>query len=57
MHLAVDNRYAGYILIADELKEDAVQAIRDLKKLGVERIVMLTGDNQAVPIVLRKSSV
>jgi len=48
VHLAVDNRYAGYILIADELKEDAAQAIRDLKKLGVERIVMLTGDNQAV---------
>ena len=48
VHLAVDNRYAGHILIADELKEDAVQAIRDLKKLGVERIVMLTGDNQAV---------
>jgi Cd2+/Zn2+-exporting ATPase len=48
VHLAVDNRYAGYILIADELKEDAVQAISDLKKLGVERIVMLTGDNQAV---------
>jgi Cd2+/Zn2+-exporting ATPase len=48
VHLAVDNRYAGYILIADELKEDAVQTIRDLKKLGVERIVMLTGDNQAV---------
>ncbi|MEG3839164.1 heavy metal translocating P-type ATPase [Microcoleus sp. herbarium14] len=48
VHLAVDNRYAGYILIADELKEDAVQAIGDLKKLGVERIVMLTGDNQAV---------
>ena len=48
VHLAVDNRYAGYILIADELKEDSVQAIRDLKKLGVEQIVMLTGDNQAV---------
>lgn len=40
--------YARYILIADELKEDAVQAIWDLKKLGVDRIVMLTGDNQAV---------
>ncbi|MEG4021337.1 heavy metal translocating P-type ATPase [Microcoleus sp. S13C4] len=48
VHLAVDNSYAGYILIADELKEDSVQAIGDLKKLGVERIVMLTGDNQAV---------
>lgn len=46
VHLAVDGRYAGYILIADEIKEDAAQAIRDLKKLGVERTVMLTGDNQ-----------
>lgn len=48
VHLAVDNRYAGYILIADELKEDALQAIQALKKLGVEQTVMLTGDNEAV---------
>lgn len=48
VHLAVDNRYAGYILIADELKEDAVQAIQALKQLGVKRIVMLTGDNKIV---------
>jgi Cd2+/Zn2+-exporting ATPase len=48
VHLAVDNRYAGYILIGDEIKEDAAQAIFNLKKLGVEQIVMLTGDNQAV---------
>ena len=48
VHLAVDGRYAGYILIADEIKEDASQAIRDLKKVGVERTVMLTGDNEVV---------
>ncbi|MFN6540839.1 MAG: heavy metal translocating P-type ATPase [Nostoc sp. EkiNYC01] len=48
VHLAVDNRYVGYILIADEIKEDAAQAIIALKKLGVKQIVMLTGDNEAV---------
>ncbi|MDM9383615.1 heavy metal translocating P-type ATPase [Chlorogloeopsis sp. ULAP01] len=48
VHLAVDQRYAGYILIADEIKEDAAQAIRDLKHVGVEQTVMLTGDNKVV---------
>jgi Zn2+/Cd2+-exporting ATPase len=48
VHLAIDNIYAGYIIIADEIKEDAVQAIRDLKAAGVEKIMMLTGDSQAV---------
>ena len=48
VHIAVDGRYAGYILIADEIKDDAEQTIRDLKKAGVERTVMLTGDNQGV---------
>ena len=48
VHLAVDRVYAGYIIIADEIKEDAVQAIRDLKAAGVERVMMLTGDSQAV---------
>jgi Cd2+/Zn2+-exporting ATPase len=48
VHLAVNQRYAGYILIADELKEDAAPAIQDLKRIGVEQTVMLTGDNQVV---------
>jgi len=48
VHLGVDHRYAGYIVIADELKEDAAQAVRALRQLGVEKIVMLTGDSQAV---------
>ena len=46
VHLAIDNLYAGYIIIADEIKEDATQAIHNLKALGIERIIMLTGDNQ-----------
>jgi Zn2+/Cd2+-exporting ATPase len=48
VHLAIDQVYAGYIVIADEIKEDAIQAIRDLKAAGVEKIMMLTGDSQAV---------
>lgn len=48
VHLAVDQRYAGYILISDEIKQDAPQAIKDLKCLGVKQTVMLTGDNQRV---------
>lgn len=48
VHLAVDGCYAGYIIIADELKEDAEKAIRDLKQVGVEQTVMLTGDNEVV---------
>lgn len=46
VHLAVDGKYAGRIVIADELKEDAVQAIQSLKASGIQKIVMLTGDNQ-----------
>ncbi|MDX2271061.1 MAG: heavy metal translocating P-type ATPase [Cyanobacteriota bacterium] len=46
VHIAIGAQYAGYILIADELKSDAAQAIRDLKAVGVEKTVMLTGDNQ-----------
>ncbi|MCX7594066.1 MAG: heavy metal translocating P-type ATPase [Fischerella sp.] len=48
VHIAVDNVYAGYIVIADELKEDAREAIRYLKGLGVEKTVMLTGDENAI---------
>lgn len=48
VHLAVDRCYAGYLVIADDIKDDAVQAIQDLKRLGVEQTVMLTGDNKVV---------
>ncbi|MCH8294284.1 cadmium-translocating P-type ATPase [Candidatus Poribacteria bacterium] len=48
VHLAVDTLYAGYIVIADELREDALPTIQALKRLGVEKIIMLTGDSPAV---------
>jgi len=48
VHVAVDKKYAGYILISDEEKEDAKAAISGLKAIGVKRTVMLTGDNKKV---------
>ena len=55
VHLAVEHIYAGYIVIADAVKADAVQAIRTLKAAGVEHIMMLTGDSQAVAQRLAKT--
>ncbi|BAY98536.1 cadmium-translocating P-type ATPase [Tolypothrix tenuis PCC 7101] len=48
IHLAVNHIYAGYIAIADEVKSDAKQAIQALKRIGIRKTVMLTGDNQAI---------
>ncbi len=48
VHVAVDGVYAGYILIADVVKESAGAAIAALKKAGVKKTVMLTGDGKAV---------
>lgn len=48
VHVAVDEVYAGYILISDEVKEDSAKAIKALKALGVKKTVMLTGDNKVV---------
>ncbi len=46
IHVAIDGRYAGYIVITDRLKPDAACAIRLIKKMGVRHTVMLTGDNE-----------
>lgn len=46
--VAVDGKPAGRVLISDKIKEDAKQAVEDLKKAGVQKIVMLSGDKQAV---------
>ncbi len=48
VHVAVDGRYAGYIVISDEGKEDSKQAIQKLKELGIKKTVMLTGDAKQV---------
>ena len=44
VHVAVDGRYAGYIIISDVIKENAHEAVADLKAAGVKQVVMLTGD-------------
>ena len=48
IHVAIDGKYAGHIVINDKIKEDSAEAIASLKKLGVEKTVMLTGDREAV---------
>jgi len=48
IYIAEGNCYLGYILIEDEIKQDAAKAIKDLKESGVKKIVMLTGDHKKV---------
>ena len=48
IHVAVDGVYAGHIVVNDKIKEDSAKTIADLKALGVEHTVMLTGDREAV---------
>ena len=48
VHMAVDNEYAGHIVISDEVKPDSKEAIEKLKKAGVKKTVMLTGDLEKV---------
>ena len=48
VHVAVDGEYMGHLVISDEVKPDAAQAIADLRQAGVRRTVMLTGDARAV---------
>lgn len=48
IHVAVDGGYAGHIVISDRLKDDSVAAVAALKRLGIGRLVMLTGDRREV---------
>lgn len=48
IHVAVDGCYAGHIVISDRLKDDSVVAVAALKRLGIGRLVMLTGDRREV---------
>ena len=48
IHVAIDGRYAGHIVINDRVKADSPRAVADLKALGVGHTVMLTGDREAV---------
>jgi Zn2+/Cd2+-exporting ATPase len=48
VHIAINEEYKGNIIIADEIKEGTIEAIKKLKDLGISKVVMLTGDNKAV---------
>ena len=48
VHIAVDGEYAGHIVIADQIKETATEAISSLKKAGTKKNIMLTGDRETV---------
>lgn len=58
IHVACDGKYAGHIVISDEIKDDSEAAISGLKSAGVNKVVMLTGDNQkAADVVAQKLGV
>ncbi|WP_298765373.1 heavy metal translocating P-type ATPase [Polaribacter sp. SLMDC-22] len=46
--VAIDNQFAGYVVIADELKEDAKETITNLHKVGIKKIMMLSGDKDSI---------
>ena len=54
IHVAVDGTYAGHLVIADQPKPTSAQALRELKKAGVRRTVMLTGDAQSAAQAVAK---
>ena len=48
VYVAVNNKFVGYIVIADKIKEDSKDAIKKIKEQGIKKTVMLTGDNKDV---------
>lgn len=46
--VAIDNTFAGYVIIADELKEDAHQAIQQIRDSGISKVIMLSGDKDSI---------
>ncbi|NLZ48913.1 MAG: cadmium-translocating P-type ATPase, partial [Clostridiales bacterium] len=54
VHVAVDDKYAGYIVISDEIKEDSVKAIKELKASNIKETIMLTGDSKSVAVKVAK---
>ncbi len=56
VHIAVDGEYKGYIIIGDKVKESTRDAIKELKKSGIDKCVMLTGDNDAAAAAVAKET-
>lgn len=58
IYVSVDSTYAGYIIVSDQIKDDSRKAIQELKKSGISRTVMLTGDlKKSAEIVARETGV
>lgn len=55
LYVAVDNKYKGYILISDEIKDDAKETILELKHNNIKKTVMLTGDRKSVGLSVAES--
>ena len=55
VYLSVDGRFAGVVHVADEIKEDAAEAVRALKERGIRETVMLTGDSRPIGMSVGKS--
>ena len=54
-HIVIDGVYAGHILIGDTIKADAKEAVSELRKIGIKRIEMLTGDNRCAAEFVAKA--
>lgn len=48
LYVAIDNKLAGYIIISDEIKEDSIDTIKELKRMGIKEFAMLSGDKKEV---------
>lgn len=58
IYVSVDSKYAGYIIVSDQIKDDSRRAVQELKKIGIARTVMLTGDlKKSAEIVAREIGV
>ena len=53
-HVAIDGNYAGYLVIADEVKDDAPATVQQLRSLGVNKVVLVTGDSAGVAAAVAK---
>ena len=57
-HVVIDKEYAGYIVISDKLKDDTVEAIKELNNMGIRNITVLTGDNKyATETILKDTGI
>lgn len=54
LYVAIDGKFAGYILIADKIKKDSIKTIKDLKKNNIKQAIMLTGDRKNVSETIAK---